>query len=77
VILAVLDDSTKICLDNYFFQEQRKVILEPEGLDGSNGENKMSFKDIGRLIGQRWREIKPDEVRQSAEHLLQTPSLYR
>jgi ribonuclease I len=48
--------------DNYFFQDQRKLILDSSDGDG-NDENKMSFQDIGRLIGQRWREIKPDEVR--------------
>ena len=46
-------------IDNFFFRDQRNEILHsPE----EDSENKKSFADIGKLIGQRWREIKPDEV---------------
>jgi hypothetical protein len=46
-------------VDNYYFQRERNKILNSEDDDGS----KKSFQEIGRLIGQRWREIKPEEVR--------------
>lgn len=45
-------------VDNYFFQRERNKILNSQDDDGNN----KSFQEIGRVIGQRWREIKPEEV---------------
>jgi hypothetical protein len=48
-------------VDNFFFREQRNEILDAGG-DAASSEKKKSFEDIGRVIGQRWREILPDEL---------------
>jgi hypothetical protein len=46
---------------NFFFRDQRNKILETTG-GVPDEETKKSFEDIGRVIGQRWREIEPDEL---------------
>jgi hypothetical protein len=47
-------------IDIYFFREERSEIREEEN---ASGEMKSPSDNIHRIIGQRWRGIKPDEVR--------------
>ena len=47
--------------DNYFFREQRNEIIKSFDKD-EDADKKKTFQDIGRLIGQRWREIEPGEL---------------
>lgn len=46
--------------DNFFFQEERAKILKvsEEKCEGVA----MTFEDIGRIIGKRWREINSEEL---------------
>ena len=50
--------------DNFFFREERANILSESTKTEGEGEDAepTSFEDIGRLIGQRWRAIGPEEL---------------
>jgi hypothetical protein len=50
--------------DNFFFREERANILSESTKKGEGGEEAepTSFEDIGRIIGQRWRAIDPEEL---------------
>jgi hypothetical protein len=63
-------------LDNFFFREQRNKILETGDGDDDN-EKKKSFEDIGRVIGQRWREIAPEELAKYQDLAKQDAERYR
>jgi len=49
---------------NFFFREERANILSESTKMGDGGEEAepTSFEDIGRIIGQRWRAIDPEEL---------------
>ncbi|KAK1737334.1 hypothetical protein QTG54_012201 [Skeletonema marinoi] len=49
---------------NFFFREERANILSESTKKTEEGEaaEPTSFEDIGRIIGQRWRAIDPDEL---------------
>lgn len=47
-------------IDNFFFKAVRAEILAESS---SEGGEETSFEDIGRMIGQRWRNISEEGMR--------------
>ena len=52
-----------LCAYNFFFQEQRKVLLaersvRPEGVPASGGHGKMGFSEMGKAIAAMWNAIE-------------------
>ena len=65
--------------DNFFFREERANILSESTKkteDGGDGEP-TSFEDIGRIIGQRWRAIDPEELAKYKEMAKKDSDRYR
>ena len=66
---CVLNPQCRWFQDNYFFRDQRNEIIQSSGGSDGDASKKKSFQDIGRIIGQRWREIQPAEVRVARFHV--------
>ncbi len=65
--------------DNFFFREERANILSESTKKTEGGEEAepTSFEDIGRIIGQRWRAIDPDELAKYKEMAKKDSERYR
>jgi len=64
---------------NFFFREERANILSESTKKTEGGEEAepTSFEDIGRIIGQRWRAIDPDELAKYKEMAKKDSERYR
>mmetsp|Transcript_32786 Transcript_32786/g.55492 ORF Transcript_32786/g.55492 Transcript_32786/m.55492 type:complete len:470 (-) Transcript_32786:1446-2855(-) len=64
---------------NFFFREERANILSESTKKTEEGEaaEPTSFEDIGRIIGQRWRAIDPDELAKYKEMAKKDSDRYR
>ena len=67
------------CTDNFFFREERANILSESTKKSEGGEEAepTSFEDIGRIIGQRWRAIDPEELSKYKEMAKKDSDRYR
>uniref|UniRef100_A0A7S3L8R2 HMG box domain-containing protein n=1 Tax=Amphora coffeiformis TaxID=265554 RepID=A0A7S3L8R2_9STRA len=48
---------------NLFFRDQRECLLKtlPPTKSNGRGHGKISFRDLGKMIGSMWKEIDPQE----------------
>lgn len=52
---------------NIYFQEQRRVILRQREEKGSKNRTKFSQGTMARMISERWKKIKPEELARCKE----------
>ena len=64
---------------NFFFREERANILSESTKtgEGEGDGEPTSFEDIGRIIGQRWRAIDPEELAKYKEMAKKDSDRYR